>query len=94
MRRMSSAAILGVLLVGSGNVSVVRAESHEDMAAQVTAAKSPADHEALAASYAKMAENTRAEIAMHEKMLAGYRKTLSSKVLVAFENHCETIIAG
>ena len=94
MRKLIAAGVLSALLVGAAGVSAVRAESHGDMAAQVAAAKTPADHEALAASYTKMAEETKAEIATHEKMLAAYRKILTDKTLGTFENHCNTIIAG
>lgn len=93
MGRLLVAGLLSAFLIGAGAVPAVLAESHGDMAAQVTAAKTAADHEAIAASYTKMAENTKAEIAMHEKMLAGYRKSLTDKVLNTFENHCNTIIA-
>ena len=43
-----------------------------DMAARIEAAKTPADHEALAAEYDKLAAQETAKASLHQKMEAGY----------------------
>lgn len=61
----------------------------EDLSAQISAAKTAADHEAIAAAYDKQAQEAEANAAAHDKMAASY-KTLG-KAGVIHETHCGTI---
>ena len=62
---------LAVLLAGGPRAAV--ATEHEDIAAMVANAKTPADHEAIAAYYDKQAAAARAEAEKHRKMADTYR---------------------
>lgn len=57
-----------------------------DMAAQVAAAKTGADHEAIADEYAKEAKAAEARAAEHDKMAASYKGL--GKVSQMHETHC------
>ena len=54
-------------------------------------AKTAADHEALAASYAKQAEEARAHAAEHEAMAKTYAGSVREKL--HFDQHCKAIAA-
>lgn len=60
-----------------------------DMAAQVAAAKTGADHEAIADEYAKEAKAAEARAAGHDKMAASYKGL--GKTGQMHETHCAGI---
>lgn len=60
-----------------------------DLSAKVTAAKSAADHEALAESYAAEAKEAEARAAAHDKMAASYKGL--GKTGAMHETHCAAI---
>jgi cation diffusion facilitator CzcD-associated flavoprotein CzcO len=60
------------------------------MSAQVAAAKTAADHEAIADEYAKQAAAAEADAAMHDKMAASY-KGLGKMGAYHGDQHCRTI---
>lgn len=64
-------AVLGlVALLGMGSLPA-RAEDM-DMTAKISAAKTAADHEAIAADYAKQAASLKEDAERHDKMAKGY----------------------
>ena len=70
-----------------------------DVAQQVQAAKSAADHEALAAEYDRQAAAARASAAEHKKMAAAYRgvpamATGKGTGVSAMPQHCEALVAS
>lgn len=62
-----------------------------DIAAKIAAAKTPADHDAIAAYYEAQAADLRAKIEMHKKMGADYKK-LPHNNKVHFDKHCDALI--
>lgn len=60
-----------------------------DLSAQVAAAKTAADHEALADAYAKEAKDAEARAAEHDKMAASYKGL--GKPGAMHETHCAAI---
>ena len=61
----------------------------EDTAAQITAAKTAADHQALADMYDKQAQEAEADAAAHDKMAASYKGL--GKTGQVHESHCAAI---
>ncbi len=87
--------ILGALLLAL-TVSVFTpalravAKEHTDMMQMAMQAKTPADHEKLAARYDQESADARAKAEMHEKMAEDIRKTggaLFAKV--HYDEHCD-----
>lgn len=65
-----------------------------DMTVAVQNAKSPADHEALAAHYEQAAKDAKAKADEHKKLLDQYKahSYLYGRQAQAFEAHCEALI--
>ncbi|MEO6030218.1 MAG: hypothetical protein ABIR79_25395 [Candidatus Binatia bacterium] len=61
----------------------------EDLSAKITAAKTAADHEALAAEFDKEAQGAEATAAAHDKMAASYKGL--GKTGQVHETHCAGI---
>ncbi len=61
-----------------------------DIAAKIEAAKTPADHEAIAAYYEGEAAEMRAKVEMHRKMGADYKK-LPHNNKIHFDQHCDSL---
>lgn len=61
----------------------------DDLSAKVTAAKTAADHEALADSFAAQAKEAEANAAAHDKMAASYKGL--GKTGAMHETHCAAI---
>ena len=85
MKKIVTVALAAVLGFSAAPVFPVFA----DMAVQVTAAKTAADHEAIADEYAKEAKAAEARAAEHEKMAASYKGL--GKHGQYHETHCATI---
>jgi hypothetical protein len=60
-----------------------------DLSAKVTAAKTAADHEALAEAFETQAKEAEARAAAHDKMAASYKGL--GKVSAMHETHCGNI---
>lgn len=86
MKKIITVALVAVLALSSAPVFPVLAA---DMAAQVAAAKTAADHEAIADEYAKQAKEAEARAAEHDKMAAGYKGL--GKTGQMHETHCAAI---
>jgi hypothetical protein len=83
-----------VLTVGAlGYLSVGFAEEGKNIEQMITTAKSPADHEAIAAYYDKEAQALHAKHAEHQTMGEWYKKnpTLNKS---GFSTHCDLIAAN
>lgn len=83
MKTTVIAILAAVLTLSAGAALPVFAA---DMAAQVAAAKTSADHEAIADEYAKEAKEAEARAAEHDKMAASYKGL--GKVSQMHETHC------
>ena len=64
--------------------------SAADLTAQISAAKTAADHEAIADAYAKEAADAEANATVHEKMAASY-KGLGKTGQFHGDQHCASI---
>jgi hypothetical protein len=97
--RIVSAAALAFIITALG-LSVVRAPAVEesgmgqmDMEKMIAAAKTPADHEQLAAMYDQEAAAARARADTHRKMAAAYRKEGGAIVSkLHFDQHCDALV--
>jgi hypothetical protein len=85
MMGLSAAALCLSLLVAAAP-----AKAGENMSARITAAKTAADHEAIAADYAKQAAAAREEAAAHEKMAKSYAG-LGKTGQYHADRHCQAI---
>jgi hypothetical protein len=63
-----------------------------DVGKMVAAAKTPADHRALAEHYEREAAAARASAEMHRKMAAEYRKAGGPAVKAQLPEHCEGLV--
>lgn len=85
MKAIIMAAMAALLMVSA--VPTFAADA--DLSSQITAAKTAADHEALAAVYDKQAADADATAAAHDKMAASYKGL--GKVGQMHETHCAAI---
>jgi len=86
--------ILSALLVCS-TVPTIRAfaKEHMSMPDMITAAKTSADHERLAAMYEREAKAAKAKADEHAKMAAAYRKAGGLFVeKLHFDQHCDALV--
>ena len=96
MRRIKLAlgVLLSVLLV-CFSLPAVRAfaKQHGAMSDMITAAKTPADHEKLAAHYEQEARAARAKADEHKKMADAYRKAGGPLIeKLHFDQHCDALV--
>ena len=84
--KMASSVIAGLLVV------TALAMAGQDMAAQIAAAKTAADHEAIAAEYTKDAAALRADADRHDKMAKQYTGSFKDKLHL--DVHCEAVAAN
>ena len=95
IRKHISAGAAVLLIVGAfGLVSlraVVADEPMTPMGQMITGAKAPADHEALAASYEKDAQDARHKQAEHLQMRDAYATIPVLKTKTGAVAHCDTI---
>src|SRR5882762_8016264 len=97
MRRKSTitvAALLVALLIAVfGPASRAAAKAHMDMTKMIETAKTPADHEKLAAMYEQEAKDAHAKAEMHRKMADAYRKQGGAIVSkLHFDEHCDGLV--
>ena len=84
------ALVLAATVMVAWLESAARAEdiTDDNVAAAVAAAKTPADHQALAAYFTTKAEAAQANIEKHEKMA----KAFSGKSQTVMSAHCESLV--
>lgn len=92
--RLALGAVLAALLI-CFNVPTIRAfaKQHMVMSDMITMAKTPADHEKLAAHYEQEAKAARAKAEEHKKMAEAYRKAggpLIEKLHI--DQHCDSLV--
>ena len=63
---------IGLLVLPVLQTSVVRAAADDDLSTMIERAKTPADHEAIAARYEKQAAEAKKEAEIHRKMEKSY----------------------
>ena len=70
-----------------------RADEHDDIVQKIESAKTPADHEALAAHYERMAADARKEADRHRRMAKTYGAGPSAGkgTWAAFPQHCTNL---
>lgn len=76
--------------LAAGPASRAIAADTADIEAKITAAKTPADHEAIAAYYDQQAAEVRTKIDEHKKMAVDYKK-LPHNSKVHFDQHCDAL---
>ena len=81
--------LCAAMLLISVGIVVAKDQGHEGMAAQISAAKTAKDHEALAAHYDAQAKEALAEAERHDKMGASY--TGHAREKLHLEDHCKAI---
>jgi len=89
-----SAGVVVLVVVALGFVSlrpVVAEDQMTDMDQMITGAKAAADHEALAASYEKEAQEARQKQAEHQKMSDAYATIPVLKTKTGAVAHCNAI---
>jgi hypothetical protein len=86
MKKIVTVALAAVLALSAAPVFPVLAA---DLSAQITAAKTAAEHEAIADAYATEAKEAEARAAEHEKMAASYKGL--GKTGQVHETHCAAI---
>ena len=85
-------AVLAIVVLGSipfGSAAAEKAMEH--MEQMITEAKTPADHDALAAFYEKEAQEARQQQAEHQQMSEAYAKIPVLKTKTGAVAHCNTI---
>src|SRR5713101_2529876 len=92
--KLSVVALLSALLVCL-NLPAIRAfaKQHMAMPDMITAAKTPAEHEKLAAHYEREAKAARAKAEEHKKMADAYRKAGGPLIeKLHFDQHCDALV--
>lgn len=85
--------VAGILtMVAFGYLSLGSAQEGKSIEQMITEAKTPADHEAIAAYYDKEAQEAHKKHAEHQKMKEWYKNTpVMSKG--GFRTHCDSLIS-
>ena len=95
MRSVSRTLALAAALAIVSATAPIRAWAQADTASKVTAAKTAADHESLAAGYEKQAAAAKAEATAHRRMGEAYKgsATATGKAsgVSSMPQHCEAI---
>ncbi len=86
MKKTPMVALAAVLMLSAATALPVFAA---DMSAKVGAAKTAADHEAIATEYANEAKEAEARAAEHDKMAASYKGL--GKIGQVHDTHCAAI---
>lgn len=97
LRTVPAAALVLITALGFSSTPTPAAEEmgmgQMDMEKMIAAAKTPADHEQLAAQYDKEAAAARAKADEHRKMAAAYRKEGGAIVSkLHFDEHCDALV--
>ena len=95
MRTLTTITIVvALMIIGAlGYSPVSRAEEGKNVEQMITEAKTPADHEAIAAYYDKEAKDAHAKHAEHQKMGELYKKNPALNKS-GFSTHCDIIASN
>lgn len=86
--------VLALIMIGTlGYVPVGAAEEGKTVEQMIVEAKTPADHEAIAAHYEKAAQEAHQKQAEHQKMKERYEKNPALNKS-GFSTHCDLIAAN
>ena len=91
--KLALGMFLSVLVIGF-NLPTIRAfaKHHMSMSDMITMAKTPADHEKLAAHYEQEAKAARAKAEEHKMMADAYRKGGGPLIeKLHFDQHCDAL---
>jgi hypothetical protein len=94
MRTWKSIGLVASVLaiVAFGYLPFSSAQEGKNIEQMITEAKTPADHEAIAAYYDKEAQEAHKKHAEHQKMIEWYKNTpMMSKG--GFRTHCDSLIS-
>jgi hypothetical protein len=90
--KIISAAVAMLAIVALGYLPFGSAEEGKNIEQMIAEAKTPADHEAIAAYYDKEAQEAHKKHAEHQKMKEWYKNTpVMSKG--GFSTHCDSLIS-
>lgn len=89
-RRLVAAAALALAITAASSSPVLAQVTEQNVAAKIAAAKTPADHEAIAAFYKSEASAAAAKVKTHEAMAASYKT--AGKFGPGLADHCQTLI--
>jgi hypothetical protein len=97
LRTVPAAALAFITALGFSSAPTPAAEEmgmgQMDMEKMIGAAKTPADHEQLAAQYDQEAKAARAKADVHRKMAEAYRKEGGAIVSkLHFDQHCDALV--
>lgn len=88
------AFVLALMIIGAlGSSPVASAEEGKNVEQMITEAKTPADHEAIAAYYDEEAKDAREKHAKHQQMEEFYKKSPALNK-AGFSTHCDLIAAN
>jgi len=92
--KLAIGAVLVALLICSSTPTIrAFAKQHMVMSDMITMAKTPADHEKLAAHYEQEAKAARAKAEEHKKMAEAYRKEGGPLIeKLHFDQHCDSLV--
>jgi hypothetical protein len=87
---IAGAALLATLSLPATSA---RADEHDDIVQKIESAKTPADHDALAAHYTKMAADAKKQADRHRRMAKTYGAGPSAGkgTWAAFPQHCTNL---
>ena len=89
--KIISAAVAMLAIVALGYLPFGSAEEGKSIEQMITEAKTPADHEAIAAFYEKQAQAAHQQHAEHKKMSDSYASVSVVKMPTGMVAHCNTI---
>ena len=88
-------AALALMAMSSlATIAVADDVTEQNVAEKVATAKTPQDHEAIAAYFKAQAAAAGEKVKEHEAMLASWTKTTAGKGLTVMKQHCEGVIAS
>jgi len=88
-------ALLAIVLAAGilAPASTISAAEEPNLDKMISSAKTPAEHEAIAAEYKRQADAAKAEAAMHVEMGAAYKKAGGSMTgKLHFDTHCDNLV--
>ena len=86
-----SAVVAALAITGLSYLSFSSAEEGKSIEQMIAEAKTPADHEAIAAYYEKKAQEVHKEHAEHKTMSDAYASVSAVKMPTGMVAHCNTI---
>ena len=97
MKRVTMLLAAGIIMLAAATLPTIRAGAEQavvtdgNLEQMITSAKTPADHEAIAAYYEQEAADAKKKADLHRRAADTYRKMNISKP-VGMANMCDTIV--